>query len=405
MIKVLHLITALGMGGAESNLARLVCNMDSARFANTVVCLNGNFDQILVEKLRQSGVALASVGMHPGIPNPLALIRLFRIIRQINPHVLQTWMYHADLVGLLIGKLASVPAIAWNIRCSQMEMRNYRRTSAMVIRALVHMSRMPDAVVANSQAGIRSHIALGYRPRKWLWLPNSLDLEQFHPDPQAYVWLREQLGVASDSTLIGLVARYDPMKDHKNFINAARIISSVDEEVNFVLVGRGLEWTNSAVAALIKATGVRQRFHLLGLRKDINRITAGFDIACSASAYGEGSSNAVAEAMASGVPCVVTDVGDSALLVGGTGKVVPIGNPEAFALACCELLASKRESRVQLGHSARRRMHDTFSLTRVVEQYQTLYEDLAFHFLPNIPRGFRRRNLGSIHLGGSHSTR
>ncbi len=372
-INVLHVTTSFGLGGAEGNLARLVCNMDRARFENAVVAMKLRF--FAPDQVKRAGVPIRSLGMRPELPSPMALARLLRILRQVRPHILQTWLYHADLIGLLAGKLARVPVIAWNIRCSLIDMRD-RRMSALVRRTLISLSGIPDVVIANSQSGLQAHEALGYRPRRWMWIPNSVDLDRFRPQAGARTRLRAELGIADGATLIGLVAGFNPMKDHANFMGAARLLAAENPTVRFVLAGLNVDWCNERIVSLIESTGVRERFHLLGLRDDIHDVTAGLDIACSSSAS-EGSSNAVAEAMACGVPCVVTNVGDSALIVGDAGKVVPPRDSGALAQGCRELLELSPQQRLDLGVRARRRITEHFSVPQIVDRYQELYEGLV----------------------------
>jgi glycosyltransferase involved in cell wall biosynthesis len=374
MIEVLHLATSFGRGGAELNLERLATNMDASRFSNTIVAMRLRYDGPMVQRVTQAGVRFRCLEMRAGVPDPIGFVRLLQIVREVRPQVLQTWMYHADLLGLLVGRLARVPVILWNVRSTHM---NHRGIARLVCRALVPLSGLPSAVVANSQAGVRVHQELGYKPKKWVWIPNSLELTQFRPEPEARERLRRELRLGSDAFLIGLVARFDPMKDHGNFIRAGGLLSAENPNINFVLVGQTLDSANEHLMSMLKAAGVENRFHLLGLRDDVGRITAGFDIACSSSAYGEGTSNSVAEAMACGVPCVVTDVGDSALLVGDTGKVVPPRNPKAFANACLELIALSPQCRSALGTSARRRVERDFSIGATVARYEDLYQSFA----------------------------
>jgi glycosyltransferase involved in cell wall biosynthesis len=380
MIKVLHVTTTFnGAGGSEGNLVRLICNMDKMRFSNAVVAMSRRF--LLPERVKQEGIPCTSLGMRPAVSSSVALVRLLRIVRQVRPHILQTWMYHADLVGLLAGKLMGVPVIAWNIRCSLMDTRP-RWSTALVRRALIPLSGIPDVVITNSQSGLQAHQALGYRPRTWIWIPNSIDLDRFRPRAAARAALRAELAVAGDTALIGLVARFNPMKDHANFISAARLLVAENPTVHFVLAGHEMDLSDAKLASLIDSTGARDRFHVLGLRQDIHQVTAGLDVACSSSAYGEGSSNAVAEAMACAVPCVVTDVGDSALIVGDTGKIVPARNSRALAQALSELLALSPRRRLALGHRARERIRERFSLPSVVDRYQRMYESLAAKLTP-----------------------
>jgi glycosyltransferase involved in cell wall biosynthesis len=316
------------------------------------------------------------------MPDLLATCRLTSIIRAVRPHVLQTWMYHADVLGLLIGRLTKIPAIAWNVRRSFVGMSEHAWSSRMVLRTAVRLSPLPDVVVTNSLAGQRTHEALGYRPRQWVQIPNSLDADRFRPDDSARAALRSELGLAPDTRLVGLVARFMPIKGHGNFASAAGILGKRNPDVHFVLVGRGIEPSNESLVRILQSSGAFERMHLLGERPDVERVIAGFDVACSSS-LGEGFSNTVGEALACGVPCVVTNVGDSALLVEADGKVVASGDPQAFAQACQDLLELPAAQRRERGLRARKRIEAKYSIRSVVARYEELYEQLAgSHTLP-----------------------
>jgi glycosyltransferase involved in cell wall biosynthesis len=347
--------------------------MDRSRFSNTVVSISVKCDKFATERLSQAGIGFSTIAMRSGWPNPAGVVRLLRIIRTVRPTILQTWMYHADLLGLLVGKLARVPVILWNIRCTRLDMGWISRS---VVRALIPLSPIPTAVISNSQAGVRVHQQLGYKPKEWIWIPNSLDLAEFKPQPEARPQLRRELKLAASDIVVGLVARCDPKKDHVNFVRAARLIAIEYPRVNFALVGQGADRSNQQLLSVIQSEGVQGRFHLMGLRDDISSITSAFDIACSSSSA-EGLSNTISEAMACGVPCVATDVGDSALLLGDTGKIVPSQDPQAFAAACCELLALSPGQRFQFGMRGRERVRQYFSLSAVVARYQNLYQELT----------------------------
>jgi glycosyltransferase involved in cell wall biosynthesis len=247
MIKVLHLITSFGLGGSETNLLQIASQMDRSRFSNSIVTMTDipQLDRAVMEpRLEEAGLPFYSLSMQPGMPSPRAFARLLRILREVRPDILQTWLYHADLLGLLAGKLTGVPSILWNLQCSFIDMTRYRLLSGMVLRMLVSLSARPDIVLSNSQAGIRFHESLGYKPKRWMYVPNPLDVEKFRPDPGARVELRRELGIAPDAMLIGLVARFDPMKDHSNFIAAARLLSDYRADLHFVLIGRKIDTSN-----------------------------------------------------------------------------------------------------------------------------------------------------------------
>jgi glycosyltransferase involved in cell wall biosynthesis len=380
MIRILHLTSSFGLsGGAETNLLRLVCSMDSSRFRNTVATMTDLIPQsvpgLLEAQLANAEVPVYSLHMRRGVPSPMAAARLFRIVRRVRPQILQSWMYHADLLGLLVGKLAGVPAIAWNLRCSSLDMAHYRLMSSVVRRVLVPLSRVPEIILANSYSGIRFHEQLGYLPKQWLYVSNLLDVADFRPSVKARKEIRRELRLSPDTRLIGLIARFHPIKDHGTFIAAASILANEDASVHFVLAGIGVDYDNAHLKRLVEATPVRDRFHLLGQRHDVNRVTAALDVACSSS-ISEGSSNSIAEAMACGVPCVVTDVGDSAFIVRDSGKVVPAKHALALATACRELLDLSTSKRRELGVAARLRVQRDFSMHAVAKKYERVYEHL-----------------------------
>jgi glycosyltransferase involved in cell wall biosynthesis len=211
-------------------------------------------------------------------------------------------------------------------------------------------------------------------------IPTGYDLTVFHPDEQARNDVRRELGVSDEHVLVGLVARYHPMKDHAGFLQAARLVAQAHPEARFVLVGRDMN-QHLPVFDLIRRNQLEDRVLLLGERQDIPRLTAALDIACSASAWGEGFSNTVGEAMACGIPCVVTDVGDSAYAVGEAGLAVPPRHPQALADAISKLIAAGPECRVRLGQAARRRVQSEFALPNIVRRYEDLYQECISEFL------------------------
>jgi glycosyltransferase involved in cell wall biosynthesis len=375
-MKILHLITDLDIGGTEMMLYKLLSKIDRSRFQHSVISMTkGGTLHHLIEDL---GVPVKSLGMHYGVPNPICLYHLFRQLRKERPILLQTWLYHSDLLGLLAGKLARVPYIAWNVRCSNMEMQHYSWISALVLRSLTVLSPIPQAVVVNSESGLKVHEKLGYRPRRWIKIPNGFDTDRFRFDAEARVAFRKELSLSSDTLLVGMVARFDPMKDHSNFFRGASLLLEKFVNVHFVLVGHSVDATNGEIVRDIHATGRVGNFHLLGERKDIHRIMAALDIATSSS-RSEGFPNAIGEAMACGTPCVVTDVGDSALLVGDTGRIVPPKNPEGLANAWQQIIELGDEGRNNLGTAARRRIEENFSLPIVVAHYEKFYEESIAH--------------------------
>lgn len=375
MVRVVHLITSLETGGAEMMLYKYLQGADRTRTENIVVCL-GN-DGTLAEPIRRLGIDVHTIGLKRRFSAAAALVRLATLLRREQPQILQSWLYHADLIGLLLGKLAGISKIVWNLRCSNTGTIYTKGTGALLLKSLAMLSGRPDAVIANSVAGQIEHERLGYKPTRWELLPNGFDLDVFNPNPLARAQLRQELGLDSNAMLIGLVARFDPLKDQENFLHAAAKLQRTHRDVQFVMVGRGIVKKNAELSALIEQTGINATgLHLLGERRDIANITAALDIAtCSSNA--EGFPNIVGEAMACGVPCAVTDVGDAAIIVGDTGRVVPATDPGALSLAFTSLVDIGPQARERLGSAARARIAEHYDLLAICRRYDDLYEEMA----------------------------
>ncbi len=330
------------------------------------------------ERIAALGVPVRMLGMRRGVPNPLAVVRLAGMIRRFGPDVVQTWMYHADLVGGLAARLAGMRAVAWNIRNNELGAEESSWWIRQVVTACARLSRhIPARIVCCSHAAMRTHVALGYEPSRFVVLPNGFDLDRFRPDAGARTRVREELGISKRTPLIGLVARFHPQKNHALFFSAAALLHARRPDVHFVLAGRGVDPQNEQMACWIRDAGIEKVAHLLGERDDVPHLTAALDISTSSSSWGEAFPNVLGEAMACCVPCVATDVGDAALIVGDTGRTVPRNNPEALARAWEELLSLPEEERRALGRAARARICEHFDMNAVAERYAALYRELA----------------------------
>jgi len=379
---VVHVITQLGSGGAERMLLRLV--RASTRYQHVVVSLTG--ERALAMELRMAGADVITMRMRRYVPSLRAIFRLARLIRRDRPLILQTWLYHADLVGLLAARLANFRPIIWNLRCSNMDLSQYRWSTRMVAKLLIWLSSWPDMVMVNSEAGRQWHTNLGYRPKRWELVPNGIDTTVFRPDADARARWRQHLKVQDSDVLVGMVARRDPMKDHTNILRAAAEAARLRPGIVFVFAGRGVSRSDPELAQL--ADDVSVPVHLIGECDDPAGLNAALDVAVLSSAFGEGFPNVVAEAMAAGVPCVTTDVGDAAAIVDGTGLVVPPNDPVALA-AAISTLASDAALRARMSIAARRRIEQHYGLAAAADRYEALWHHLAARSQVDIDRSTR----------------
>jgi len=368
--KIAHVITGLDTGGAELMLARLLGPLAREGLDAEVISMT---DAGPVARLiAQQGVNVRTIGMRRGAPTPAGLARLGRALREAQAQLVQTWMYHADLAGGLAARLAGGPPVVWGIRNSTFDPRHTRLMTRLTARACALASRwLPARIVCCSESAMRVHARLGYDAARMLVIPNGFDVERFRPDPDARASVRAALGLPPGAFVIGMVGRLDPQKDHATFFDAVRRLDR--DDTWFVLCGRGVSADEPVLARALEATGRAANFRLLGERDDVPALTAAFDVATSSSAYGEAFPNVVGEAMACAVPCVVTDVGDSAYLVAGTGRVVPARDPGALAAAWRDLLDLAPDERAALGRAARARIAADFALPAVAHRYAELY--------------------------------
>lgn len=368
MARIMHVITGLNTGGAEMMLWKLL-SLSHARHTQTVVSLMD--EGTIGARIAGLHVPVHTLGLRSGGANPARALAIRSLARVINPELILGWMYHGNLMASFAGYFSPrKPPVLWGIRQALDDQALTRRP---IVKLGAFLSRRPAAIIYNTAIGARQHQAFGFRNAQQVVIPNGFDCQTFHPDPEARCQVRQELHLDRDAVLIGLVARYHPMKDHAGFLRAAAWVVREHPSARFLLAGRGT--TEPALQTLVANLGLRDHVLLLGERADMPRLTAAFDIACSGSAWGEGFSNATGEAMACGVPCVVTEVGDSPYLVGETGLCVPPAHPEALARAISRLIAAGPEHRRQMGAAARRRVDENFSLSSVVYRFEEVFEE------------------------------
>jgi glycosyltransferase involved in cell wall biosynthesis len=375
-MNIIFIITGLTSGGAEMMLYKLLTNIDRQRFKPTVVSLT--YKDTLAAPIKALGIPVYSLGMEEGgLPSLQVIWKLVSIFRKTKPDLVQGWMYHANLAAQFANVLSlNFAPVIWNIRHSLNSFDDERPGTVAVIKASIPLSRFTRKIIYNSRISIVQHRKLGYPEAKGIIIPNGFDPELFKPSIDSRNSVRAELGLASECILIGRFARFHDMKDYPNLLRAAAILLKERPDVHFLLIGRDLNLQNPVISELIQELGIGERIHLKDESRDIPYYTAALDIATTTSSHGEAFPNVIGEAMCCGVPCVVTDLGDSAWIVGDTGRVVPPRNPEALAHAWQELVDLGAEARTALGMAARTRAVSCFSLDFVVGEYEKLYESV-----------------------------
>lgn len=375
MIKVLHIVPGLPVGGAEMMLLKLISASDKSRFDHHVLSLRG-YDALGAE-MERAGATLHCLGMKAGEVSISGVVRLVRLVRTLRPNILQGWMYHGNLAASFCKLFAPAQAkTIWNIRYGIDGVTPLKAGTARVARLGGRLPAKPSMIINNSRRSAEIHSRIGYPLDRTVIVPNGFDCDRFKPSRRSHEQLCMVLGVPETSMLVGIVGRYHPDKDYDSFIAAAVQTAQQCSTTHFVLVGGGVDADNDSLNAQIRQAGFADRFHLLGMRKDVHNLMPAFDVFCSSSIQ-EGFSNVIGEAMACAVPCVVTDIGDSAWIVNGAGIVVPPRNVDALASGIMEMLNMPEAKRREMGNKARERVIEHFSLQKIVAQYESLYESLV----------------------------
>jgi glycosyltransferase involved in cell wall biosynthesis len=372
-MKVLHLITGLTTGGAEMMLYKVLVESDRSKVRSYVISLRDG--GTLGCKIEELGIPVWSLNLISLIHLPKALWRLYQISRKIKPSIIQGWMYHGNFFSLIVNFfLLGSAAVFWNIRQSISSLSDEKPLTAFFIYSGGILSSFASCIIYNSNVSRLQHEAIGYKKTTSKIIPNGFDTEIFKPNPLSRIAIRSELNIDPDACVIGLVARFHPMKDHENFLNAAAKLRNEFPNVIFVLAGTDVTYDNNVLRSLIGLHNLNDSIRLIGERHDMACVTASFDFAVNSSWRGEAFPNAIGESMACGVPCVVTDVGDSASIIADTGAVVPIRNPTSLADALKRLMDSDPLERKLRASKARNRIIKFFSIENVANQYLNYYK-------------------------------
>jgi glycosyltransferase involved in cell wall biosynthesis len=362
MIRLLILIRSLEVGGAERQLVELVKALDRGKFFITVATFYDR-GRLRAELVGLPNVRVVSLGKKGRWDIGPFLWRLWKVARRARPHIVYGNMGIANELSLLVGRIVRA-RVVWSLRASNVDFSQYGWASGFAFKIGALLSRFPDLIIANSHAGRVHHIAQGYVGKRMLVISNGIDTDLFKPDRSAGQGVRTEWGVDSQERLVGLVGRVDPMKDHPTFLRAAELLSERAGHVRFVCVGDGPAAYKDELRRLATELRLSDKIIWAGARSDMRAVYNALDVLCSSST-GEGLPNAVAEAMACGIPCVVTDVGDSARLVGNPNQVVPPQNPQALSEAIGRVLILSDSQRRTLGRQGRERILAGYSVQQL----------------------------------------
>jgi glycosyltransferase involved in cell wall biosynthesis len=372
VLRVAYVIVGLDVGGAETMLERLVLTL-GPRVQPLVISLT-NLGTI-GPRLMARGVHVQALGMaRRQLPGPRTMWRLVQLLRQFQPDVVHTQMYHADLLGGLAARAAGVRAVMWNVHHCNLDASVNARATLWTIALCARLSHvLPHRISSVAERSRQVHVAAGYAAERFVVVPNGFDTTLFKPDASARASVRAELGLAADTPLVGVIGRFDPQKNHRGFCQAMAQLIKHRPDAHALLAGASINAENTELATWLQQHGVEAHCHLLGARNDVARLMAALDVLMLPS-LGEAFPNVVGEAMACGVPCAVTDVGDAALMVGPYGRVVAAGDMLALGDATAALLALPEAQRIPHGQQIAASTRQRYDLSVVAARYLSEYQ-------------------------------
>lgn len=374
-IRLVLVARSLEIGGAEVQVSALARGLDRSRFDVHVLCLYRRGQ--LGDELQSAGVPVTYLDKGGRWDFVRFFARFVARLRRLRPHVVHSFLSAPNIFSAAATPWLRGTRLVWGVRASDMDLASYDwswRVASWLERVLA--SRV-DRIVANAAAGRVAALAQGLPGARLGVIPNGIDTDRYRPSPAERTRVRAEWQVPAGQFLLGLTARVDPMKDHETFLAAAALLHARRPEIRFVCVGDGPEPLRSTLRDKAHTLGLTDCLLWAGARRDMNAVYNALDAATLTSAFGEGFPNAVGEAMATGRPCVVTNVGDAAIVVGETGRVVPKRDAPALAAAWEQLAVASAVERQRHGEQARARIVTEFSVGTMVAAYEREYSALA----------------------------
>lgn len=347
----------------------------SADVTHRIISLTG--DGVVGEKFRAQGFQVETINMLGGNSLIFEFAKLIQILKKDPPDLIQSWMYHSDFVGTLASVFLGGIPIVWGVHHTLDTKDSVKRRTRVIIQINAIFSHwFPKKIICCARSVKSTHERLGYSSNRMMVIPNGVDTEKFNINEEAKDALISELHLDTKTQLIGFFARYHPQKDHRNFAQAAHLLLQSHPGVHFLLAGNEITYQNNQLIQILREAKIESSTHLLGIRSDMPVLMAGVDIVCLPSAFGEALPVSIIEAMSCATPCVVTDVGDAAILVEGCGRIVPPHDPVSLSNALLDLLSLQTIQFSELRIRSRERVLNTYRIENVLEQYETLYREI-----------------------------
>lgn len=367
-LSVFLLVRSLESGGAERQLVELARSLQERGHGVTIATFYRRGP--LIADVERAGIPLVDLEKSGRWEILKFLVRARGALRLAHADVLYSFLGGANILAAAMRSATPRTKLVWSVRSSDVDLSRYDWLHRLSFRIERLLSGTPDLIIANSHAGRDHAVANGFPLHRIEVVPNGIDTQRFRPNPALRRKQRLAWGLADHQIAVGVLARLDPMKGQEAFLQAAAQVAKLRHDLRFFCVGSGPE--ESRLKRLASGLGIQKEVQFTGAAHDPVASLNGFDICCSPS-LSEGFSNAIAEAMSCGVPCVVTDVGDSAKIVGDLGIVVPPSDPDALANAILKAVTGLSQAQKK---RARERIVSNFSVAAMVEGTILLFNRL-----------------------------
>ncbi|CAH0233953.1 glycosyltransferase [Peribacillus sp. Bi134] len=371
-IKLVHLITGLGNGGAENMLVKLISNTDADKYELLVISLLNK--GVLGETIEKKGIKIYTLNMGSKGSLLIKLKKLYKIFRDEKPDILQTWMYHADFIGIFIKILFPKVKLLWNIRHSNFVKGIDKRRTVIIAKLCGLFSFIPNAIICGSNSAKKYHKKIYYKERKMFVIPNGFDTNLYSPNSKVRKDVRENLNIPIDAIVFGHVGRYHPLKNHDLILKSFYKLREINENCYLVLCGKNVDMSNERLSFLVNKYDLKN-IYLLGERTDIPNIMQCFD-ALLLPSKSEGFPNVIGEAMAIGVPCITSDVGDCREIISNTGYIIEEIDTINLTNALLKYIELSKDTKNSLSINARKRILDNYSISAIVKMYDHIYRKL-----------------------------
>lgn len=365
-MRFMHVITGLSIGGAEQAMFRLLCHMEEKELMVVSLTTKG----VLGKSLEANGFQVEALGMN-FYNFPIVFYKLYRLMKRHRPSIVQTWLYHSDLIGGLAAKVSGIRNIVWNIRSTDLRRGSF--VTMLVRKFCAYLSfYIPIKIIVVAHRSKARHVQIGFDSSKIEVISNGFDVKDYefsHADISSF---RKSLGIRDGEIVVGCVGRFSQVKGQDIFVKAACNIVEKFPDTKFLMVGRGIEVTNIDLMTMFDDINHLSNFIMLGERSDIKLCLSSMDIFCLPS-RSEGFPNALGEAMLAGVPCVSTNVGDAAIMGGVDIPYAIPDNIDDLTEKLTFMIRKSEKERSELGKRLKLRIIENFSIQKMVARYKDIY--------------------------------